>query len=158
MYVLNAKSSYDVEDSQPVVEITTDRWLPGTGWKKHTDFVYTRSNGDWSELNFNRTECVKYVNFLNTMVERNLDVCRKIAFIQTEMILERHNWSSYLRLMNSLTLLDPTFEPPMINLKCRWQRELLESICNEWTKTVVLTCNNCVRLTNFSKKIESFLA
>lgn len=158
MYVLNAKSSFDVEDNQNVVEITTDRWLPGTGWKKHTDFVYTRSNGDWTELNFNRNECVKYVDFLNTMVERNLDVCRKIALICSEMVFNNHDWSTYLRLMNSLTLLDPTFEPPSINLKCRWQRELLESMCDEWTKTVILTCHNCVRLTNYSKKLGLLLA
>lgn len=156
MYVLNAKSSYDVEYDHDVVEITVDRWREGTGWQKHTDFIYTRPNGDWTEINFKRTDCVKYVNFLETMVEKNVEVCRKIAQTLADQIIDYQNWGEYVRLMKSLTILDPTFEVPHINLKCRWQRELLETICVDWTKMVISTCYNCVRLGDYAKHIESF--
>ncbi len=156
MYVLNATSAYDVDACQNVVEIVVDKWLPGTGWKAHKDFLYTRSNGDWTELKFHRTECVKYASFLDTMVERNLDVCRKIAQVRADQVIDHGSYSDYLKLMNSLEILDPTFEPPRINLKCRWQRELLDTICKEWTKTVISTCYNCVRLGNYEKHVSSF--
>lgn len=154
MWVINAKSSYDVECEQDVVEITTGRWRDGTGWVKHTDFIYTRSNGDWTELNFRRSECVGYVNFLNTMVQKNVEVLRKIALILTETVINDGNWSTYVKLMNSLTILDPTFETPSINLKCRWQRELLETMCTEWTTMVISICYNPIRLGRYAKEIE----
>jgi len=154
MFVVNAKSSYDVEAEQNVVEITTERWLDGTGWKKHKDFIYTGSNGDWTELNFKRFECVGYVNFLNTMVQKNVEVLRKIAQLLTDTVVNDWNWSTYVRLMNSLTILDPTFEPPHINLKCRWQRELLETICTEWATMVISTCYNPIRLGRYAKEVE----
>jgi hypothetical protein len=156
MYVLKAKNSWDVETEQNVVEITTTRWLPGTGWNRHTDFIYTRGNGNWNELSFQRDECVKYTNFLNTMVEKNLEVCRKVALVTAENVVNNGKWTDFLKLMNSLSTLDRTFEPPTINLKCRWQRELLETMCTDWTKMVISTCTNIVNLDYYVKEIESF--
>ena len=156
MFVLNAKNSFDVDANQNVVEITTDRWRTGTGWCTHTDFLYTRAQGNWTEIQFNKNDAVKYVDFLNTMVEKNLEVARKMAQINSYAVIDYGSWSDYVRLMNSLTVLDPTFVPPFINLKCRWQRELLETLIKEWTQMVISTCRNINNLTKYTKEIDSF--
>jgi hypothetical protein len=154
MYVVNAKSSWDVEADQNVVEITTDRWQPGIGWKKHTDFIYTRSCGNWTEIKFDRRECVKYANFLDTMVEKNIEVCRKIAYVKTLLVLATGSDHDMKKISKCMTILDPTFKPPKINFKSRWQREFLEHMCNEWSIVLINTCRNHVRLLNYSRKIE----
>lgn len=150
MFVLNAKNSTDN------IAITTTTWMPGIGWNNHTDFLYTTAKGDWNELKFMRDEYVTYESFLNSMVEKNLEVCRKIAQVSVERVLNEGSWSDFVKLMKSLTILDNTFEPPYINLRCRWQREFLESICNTWVRVVIATCHNMVNLTHFAKEIDSF--
>ena len=156
MFVLKAISSWDVEAEQNVVEVTIDRWRPGTGWQKHTDFLYTKANGNWTEIKFHRSECVKYEKFLDSMVEKNLEVCRKIAHVKTTLVIDSGRFSDMRKVVDAVSVLDPTFTPPIINLKCRWQRELLESLCNEWTRMVISTCYNCVRLGNYSRELDSF--
>jgi len=156
MFVLNAKNSFDVDAKQNVVEVTTERWRPGTGWCTHTDFLYTRAQGNWNEIQFNKNDTVKYVDFLNTMVEKNLEVARKMAQISSYAVIDYGSWSDSVRLMKSLTVLDPTFVPPFINLKCRWQRELLETLTKEWTQMVISTCRNINNLTKYTKEIDSF--
>jgi hypothetical protein len=156
MFVLNAKNSFDVDANQNVVEITTTRWRTGTGWCTHTDFLYTRAQGNWNEIQFNKNDAVKYVDFLNTMVEKNVEVARKMAQISSYAVIDYGSWSDSVRLMNSLTVLDPTFVPPVINLNCRWQRELLETLTKEWTQMVISTCRNINNLTKYTKEINLF--
>ena len=153
MFVLNAKNMHD---NSGIVAVTTTNWLPGTGWNKHTDFLYTNAKGNWNDISFKKEEYVSYESFLNSMVEKNLEVCRKIAQVSADRVVNRGSWSDFVKLMNSLTILDSTFKPPYINLRCRWQRELLESICNTWLRVVISTCNNMVNLTHFAKEIDSF--
>ena len=156
MFVLNAKNSHDVDVGHNIVEVITTQYFPGTGWNNHTDFLYTNSKGNWSELSFKKDEYVSYESFLNSMVEKNLEVCRKIAQVSAERIVNGGSWSDFVKLMRSLTILDDTFTPPYINLRCRWQREFLESICNTWVRVVISTCHNMVNLTHFAKEIDSF--
>jgi len=155
MFVKSAKFMYDVDCENHVIEVKTDKWLTGTGWREHTDFLYTSPKGNWTELKFTTREQVRYVDFLNTMVNKNLEIARKIALLHVDRILESPNrHSSFVNLMNSIPILDPTFVPPDFNLRCRWQRELLETICNEWVKSVILTCLTYTRLIAFSQQVS----
>ena len=157
MFVLNAKSSWDVDANQNIVEITTTRWLPGTGWNRHTDFLYTKPRGDWNNLTFSRDDGPKYYDFLNTMVDNNLEVERKKAQVCANLVVENGSWTDFVKLMNNLTIMDTTFEPPVINLRCRWQRELLESMCNSWTQMVISTCLNQNNLSKFSRVVDAMM-
>ena len=156
MFVIKAISSWDVEAEQNIVEVTYDKWRPGTGWRTHVDFIYSKVNGNWTEIMFNRSECVKYEKFLDSMVEKNLEVCRKIAHIKTTLVIDSGRFSDMKKVIHAISILDTTFAPPVINLKCKWQRELLETLCNEWARVVISTCYNHVRLINYSHEIDSF--
>ena len=75
MFVLNAKNTFDVDANQNVVEVTTTRWLPGTGWNRHTDFIYTRALGDWNVLNFSFTPTGRNDDFFQGKGFWALSVC-----------------------------------------------------------------------------------
>jgi hypothetical protein len=156
MFVTNAKVVYNVEDGSNTVEVTTDRFRPGTGWNSHTDFVYTTPKGDWTELKFMRRENVRYIDFLNTMVDKTLEVSRKMAHLSVRQVLDDYpvRYPGLVDLINYLPILDPTFVPPDFNLRCRWQRELLTNMCNQWLYMVISTCRNQVRLTSFWKQVS----
>jgi hypothetical protein len=157
-YVLSATKVIDVECGTQYIEVKTDRFQPGLGWNIHTDFLYTQPKGRWTELKFQRWEQVSYEDFLNSMVHKNLDVHRKIARLLADKIYETHEDEKILfRLMGAIKILDPSFEPPVINLKCTWQKELLNTMCTEWTKVVIGSCMNTHRLGKYSKILQIML-
>lgn len=152
MFVLHAHVNHDAQ----TIEVTTDRWQPGLGWHEHKDFLYTESKGDWIDLEFMRWEEVHYIDFLKTMVQNNLDITRKIALLTTTLVTESAYYHSNLvTLLNHLTIVDPTFVPPTFNLRCWWQRELLETMCREWIPCVISTCRNHTRLSTFSQQVST---
>ena len=118
---------------------------------RHTDFIYTEPIGRWTRLDFDGDKC-DYVSFLGCMVYKNVDVHRKMATLLLDDLLGRH--TDRIQLLNAMSILDPTFTPPWINVHCTWQQELMETTVNK-TYQVIKTCYNQKRLARYVSVLQS---
>jgi hypothetical protein len=152
-YVCHAKYVFDVNSQTDTVEIDYVKFVPGIGWTKHKDFIDTYPEGDWSELHFDEDSSVKYADFLNTMVHKNIDVARKIAKVSLDNVSTRDP-KKLIRIMRAVEILDNTFISPDININCSWQRELLEHIAFTTSYRIIATCTNMKRLNKYFRVFQ----
>lgn len=148
--VSHAKFYYDIDNKCDVVEVSRG---------SHKDFIYATPKGKWTELKFTYEENVSYADFLKAMVMPNLEVCRKIALLRAGLVVDRiygiqKDNKLAIKFMNCLKILDPSFEPPLINLKCGWQKKLLDEIVCQWSRTVITGCINMYRLDRFTNVLQ----
>jgi hypothetical protein len=75
-------------------------------------------------------------------------VCRKMAML---ILQEYEEEEPYMKnaAVESLEIIDPTFEAPKINLNCRWQCELLDHLTTAVSTHVISTCMNKNRLKRY---------
>lgn len=155
---MNVISARLLDTAESCIEITYTK-----NGRNAIDFVYAQPNGNWKELIFTKLSNVKYTNFLNTMVVKNLDVQRKLARHAFESILYSSPTSDYemfhikIKLLNAMCILDPTFVPPRINIRCLWQRNCLNSILT-WSFNVIANCQNKDRLERYFIVLQGVLA
>src|SRR6056300_596608 len=67
------------------------------------------------------------------------------------------NTRTYIRVMNAVKIIDPTFTPPFINKKSAWQRKYVEDFCCQILPDVIertMSMKNLSRLFNVLKLIE----
>ena len=151
-YMKNAKYVYDVHNQVDNVIITHTTWVPGTGWKDHTAYLTTKPEGDWNEIKFDSGTFTTYEDFMNTMVEKNLEVHRRIAKAALDTAI--YEDKNMIKLMNCIKILDPTFVPPIINQKCGWQNELVEEIATITSARIIATCKNESRLDRYFRVLR----
>ena len=111
-----------------------------------SDHLYTAPIGGWTELDFDGDTCV-YAAFLNTMVYKNNVVFRKMAKLYLDAILDIPG-AQRVQLLNAMRILDPTFSPPWVNLKCRWQCAMMDDIVDT-SYEIVSKCRNVRRLEKY---------
>ena len=156
---MNIISARLLDTTESCIEITYTKNFSG---KKAVDFVYTSPNGSWTELVFGEDSQVLYTNFLNTMVFKNLEVHRKLARFSLESILYSSPMSDYemfhtkIKLLNAICILDPTFVPPRLNIRCLWQRNCLNSILT-WSFNIISNCRNEKRLERYFIVLQGVL-
>ena len=155
-YIREACYAYSVEDGAHVVEVVYDKFIPGIGVKSHHDWLYNAApTGNWTHLLFEPHQ-TKYEGFLDCMVKKNLDIYRRLC----KLALDNHDivvpdFRTKVRLMNAIKILDPTFEPPLINRKCGWQNELLNEIYRNTSMRVIATCINEYRLGRYFSVVRT---
>ena len=155
-YVREARYAYSVEDEAHVIEVVYDKFTPGIGVKSHREWMYhTAPTGNWTHLTFDPHQ-TKYECFLDCMVKKTLEVRRKLC----KLALDNHDivvpiYKTKIRLMNAIKILDPTFEPPLINRKCGWQNELLDEIYRNTSLRVIATCLNEYRLERYFSVVRT---
>lgn len=131
------------------VELKYTRYIDGQGYVNFTDCFEAKPIGGWSDIKSSR-ECMRYEQFLDTMVEKTIETRRVMALIMLDSVLcENKNMISLLRVLNSIKILDPTFTPPHINTKCSWQKNLVKTICSDTIPHVIMKCTNEKRLDRF---------
>jgi hypothetical protein len=119
--------------------------------RRAMDYLHTAPVGDWVNHDFFDKECY-YVAFLNTMVEKNVEVYRKMIKLHLDVVFElprkkRMNLFDS-EFIHAMRILDPTFYPPVLNMYCSWQMHLLDTIV-EQTYTIVANCRNVRRLKRY---------
>lgn len=150
-YVHKAKYYYDTVEETDVVEIRYSNYIDNK-WVEHNDYLYTWPLGDWKSLDFTKSgNFPEYKYFLNTMVHKNLEVYRRIAYVSLEEVIEDEN--KHIKIMNCIKILDNTFVPPIINKKCKWQIELLCDIVNK-SFEIIENCNNKHRLDKYFRVFQ----
>jgi hypothetical protein len=154
-YVCRATYKFDVQSQTDAVEIEFTEYSKKKGWRTYVDLVETYPEGDWTEINFGPDNYVPYEDFLNTMVHKNVGVCRKIAKLSLDNVSTK-NPRRLFRIMNAIKILDPTFQPPIINTDCAWQLNLLRDIALDTSYQVIATCINKKRLKRYFKVSRLF--
>jgi len=130
-FLKSAKSVYDVESELQYVEIVYEKFVPGKGYDTYVDYIDTEPLADWITLT-SKKQSIPYEKFLDTMVEKTLEVRQKMAELALENILaEKQDIRTTIRVAHASTILDPTFQPPRINVKSAWQREYIEQFCKD---------------------------
>ncbi len=56
--------------------------------------------------------------------------------------------------MNAVKILDPTFSPPVINMRCSWQKNFIKQMCVEQLPIIIDTCVNDLRLEKFFRVLQ----
>ena len=130
------------------IQVRYTKTYPGLVTTHHVDFLDAHPRGDWVNIEFGKGESVPYSDFLNTLVHRSEYVCRKMCKVELDRVLSEYtnDFRTYIELMNLIRVLDPTFTPPVINVSCGWQRELVRDIASGNFMQVIMTCRNLSRL------------
>lgn len=148
---------HDVESDLAYVEINYLKYVAGRGYVDFVDYLNTRPRGDWTEI-VSRKQSIQYENFLETMVEPTHETRVKMATIALENILcGLVDIKTYIRVMNAVKIIDPTFTPPFINKKSAWQRKYVEDFCCQILPDIIertMSMKNLSRLFNVLKLIE----
>jgi len=111
--------------------------------------------GGWYNLIFN-PEQLKLYKFLDTMVVPDVETRRLQALKAVdEILMYDRGIDVKIDLMNSVTILDPTFTPPTINERCGWQNDLVDAFNSNWGKYVLKRCRNEKRIEEYFKYVKS---
>ena len=128
-FLKSAKSIYDIDSKLQYVEIVYEKYVPGKGYDTYIDYINAEPLADWTYLKSSK-QSIPYEKFLDTMVTKTLEVRQKMAELVLENIVaEKHHINIMLRVAHASKILDPTFQPPRINVKSAWQREFITKFC-----------------------------
>ena len=130
------------------ITVTFTCYQPGIGYNTRTEFLDTTPSYNWNKICFYSKHKTTYIDFLNSFVVKTLDIKRRIAKLALDQALDS---GEYAKVMNTISVLDRTFEPPIFNERARWQRELMYKIASETSLVVVSTCYNEKNLERYSK-------
>jgi hypothetical protein len=84
------------------------------------------------------------------MVTNTLEVQQRLAELALENVLiYEQDDRTYVRLAHTVKILDPTFQPPRVNMESAWQMEFIKKFCKKTLPEVIQECTNTSRLTHF---------
>lgn len=148
-FVKSAKHVFDVESDLSYVEIVYDRFVKNQGYMTFTDYMSTEPRADWTML-MNEKRTIPYDKFLDTMVKNTLEVRQRMAELALENFLSyTQDDRSYVRVVHAIRILDPTFQPPRVNMESAWQMEFIKNVCEEHVLNAIEVCTKKSRLKYF---------
>lgn len=153
-FIKSAKYIHDVESELSYVEVVYDRYTKEMGYTTYTDYINTEPLADWTYIQSNKMS-IQYDKFLDTMVKRTLEVRHRIAELILENILlyEQEN-TVYIRIANALKIIDPTFQPPYVNMDSAWQMDVVKNICKHQVPLAIHWCKKASRLDYFIRVLR----
>jgi len=148
-FLKSAKYVFDVESDLSYVEIVYDRYTRGQGYSTFTDYLNTDPLADWMALE-SGNHSIPYEKFLDTMVKKTLEVRQRMAELSLEDFLSHdQDIRTYIRVAHAVRILDPTFQPPRINMESAWQVEFIKKMCEEVIIDAIQDCTKKSRLKYF---------
>jgi hypothetical protein len=150
----SAKVVHDVESDLTYVEIVYDSYTRGKGYRTYTDYMNTEPLADWQVFEAKK-KTIPYIKFLDVMVEKTIEVRQRMAELAVESFLShKHETNAYVRLAHATKILDPSFQPPIINMKSAWQREFIIKFCKKHVYQCVEECIQLDRLEYFFNVVQ----
>jgi hypothetical protein len=148
-FIQSVKHVHDVESDLSYVEFVYDRYMNGKGYETYTDYINTEPLANWVTLE-SKKRSIPYEKFLGVMVKKTTEVRQRIAELTLETILSyEHPDRVYIRIANAIKILDPTFQPPRVNMESAWQMELIKKVCKKYTPRAIEECLKRSRLDYF---------
>jgi len=148
-FLKSAKSIHDVESDLAYVEIVYESYKKGKGYTTFTDYMNTSPLGDWTFIQSGK-QSIQYEKFLDTMVSNSIEVRQRIAQLALDNVLAyEQSDRNYIRIAHATKILDPTFQPPRVNMESAWQMEFIKKFCKKVVPNVIEQCINKSRLEYF---------
>jgi hypothetical protein len=149
-FIKSATSVFDVDSNMSYVEIVYDRYVKNNKkYETYVDYINTEPTAHWEVLK-SKKHSIPYVKFLDTMVKKTTEVRQKMAELALENILSYdYDADIYVRLAHSSKILDPTFQPPIINMNSTWQVDFIKKFCKKHLSDVIQECDDDDRLEYF---------
>lgn len=148
-FIKSAKSVHDVESDLAYVEIVYERYMKGKGYATYTDYINTEPLADWTYLESEK-QSIPYEKFLDSMVNKTLEVRQRMAELVLENVLSYEQIDRvYVRIAHAMKILDPTFQPPRVNMESAWQMEIIKKLCKKYVPHAIQNCTNTSRLEYF---------
>ena len=147
----SAKVVHDVESDLTYVEIVYETYSRKSGgYETLTDYMNTEPLADW-EIFQSKKQTITYLKFLEIMVSKTIEVRQRMAELALENILSyKRAIRVYVRLAHTTKILDPSFQPPIINMKSAWQREYIIKLCKKFIGHSIEECTKLDRLEYFT--------
>jgi|TARA_B110000879_G_scaffold17_1_gene19 hypothetical protein len=153
-FLKSAKHVFDVESDLSYVEIVYDRYTRGKGYSTFTDYMNTEPLGDWVSIESDE-KSILYEKFLDTMVKNTFEVRQRITELDIDRILAyKQNDRTYVRITHAVKILDPTFQPPRVNMESAWQMDFIKKFCRKYIVDIIQECTKKSRLEYFSKVLK----
>jgi hypothetical protein len=148
-FIKSAKSVHDVESDLAYVEIVYERYMKGKGYETYTDYINTEPLADWTYLESEK-QSIPYEKFLDSMVKKTLEVRQRMTELILENILSYEQTDRvYVRIAHAMKILDPTFQPPRVNMESAWQMEIIKKLCKKYAPYAIQDCTKKSRLEYF---------
>ena len=148
-FVKNATCVHDVESDLTYVEIVYERYVKGRGYEVYTDYINTEPLADWTHLE-SKKQSIPYEKFLDTMVKKTLEVRQRMAELVLDNILAYEQPDRvYIRIAHAIKIVDPTFQPPRVNMESAWQMEFIKKLCKKYASHAIQSCMKKSRLEYF---------
>jgi hypothetical protein len=148
-FIKSAKSVHDVDSDLAYVEIVYERYMKTKGYETYTDYINTEPLADWTYLESEK-QSIPYEKFLDSMVKKTLEVRQRMAELVLENILAyEHSDRVYVRIAHAMKILDPTFQPPRVNMESAWQMEIIKKLCKKYAPYAIQHCTKKSRLEYF---------
>ena len=148
-FIKSAKSIHDVESDLAYVEITYERYKKGKGYATYTDYINTEPLADWVYLESSK-QSIPYEKFLDTMVKKTLEVRQRMAELIFDNVLAYEQTErKWVRIAHAMKILDPTFQPPRVNMESAWQVECVRMMCKYYIPHAIQSCTKRSRLEYF---------
>lgn len=148
-FIKSAKAVHDVESDLAYVEIVYERYMRGKGYETFTDYINTEPLADWTYLKSEK-QSIPYEKFLDSMVKNTLEVKQRMAELILENILSyEQSDRTYVRIAHTAKILDPTFQPPRVNMESAWQMEFIKKLCKKYIPHAIQVCTKKSRLEYF---------
>jgi hypothetical protein len=153
-FVKSALVTHDIETGKSLIEIKFVKYTNGIGYENKQEIIETTPIGNWTEIK-SISDTLRYEQFLDTMVHKTTETRRKMALVELESVLcENNNTRSIVRTMNAIKIMDPTFSPPIINMKCSWQKRFIKNMCTQHMPEIIKTCTSDLRLEKLFRVLQ----
>lgn len=153
-FVKSALVTTDIETGKTLVQIDYVKYTNGIGYENKQDLLETTPIGTWTEIK-SISNTLRYEQFLDTMVHKTTETRRKMALVELESVLcENNNTRSIVRTMNAIKILDPTFSPPVINMRCSWQKRFIKDMCTQQMPEIINTCTSDLKLEKLFRVLQ----
>ena len=154
-FVKEARAFIDERTNLPNVELKYSRYVEGDGYINEAACFNTKPIGNWEEIKF-KHGFTSYAHFLQTMIINTTRTKRVMACIMLEDILcENFDINCIIRVLNAVKIIDPTFAPPIINKRVRWQREFVREFCTYTFPLIIMKGGYKKRVTELIDVLKS---
>ena len=149
-----AKVVHDVDSDLTYVEIVYDSYTRGKGYQTFTDYMNTEPLADWQVFEA-KNHTIPYLKFLDIMVLKTMEVRQRMGELLLDDILaSKRDIKTYIRLTHATKILDPSFQPPIINMKSAWQRDFIIKFCKKHLHHSIDECIKLDRLEYFFNVLQ----
>ena len=154
-FIKSAKHVHDIDSDLSYVEIIYDRYRVNKGYETYTDYINTEPLANWTLLE-SAKHSISYEKFLDVMLKKTIEVRQRVAELIIDNLMSYEQPKRvYVRLVHAIKIIDPTFQPPRINIESAWQMELMKKISKRFIPYAIQECVDESRLEYFFNVVKT---